>query len=135
MTENEKAATFIGWKSEDRCNDFLVQYASDPIWKCRSGHEFPKPRGRWKGGNTHEHSISAPDMSRPENYMQALDAIEGYTLVRDEAGYSCALYDGKRRLKYEPPICNRPTLAQAVTEALAALYDAEPEETKVRSIR
>jgi len=116
MTENEKAATFIGWKPDD-CHCAL------------------KPGA---------HGHFCPDMSRPENYMRALetDAIRNrgdwriqYLTARAElpAHFSCYInYQtrySRQRYKSNHYVCDAQgrgaTVGQAIIAALAALYDQE----------
>lgn len=98
LSDNEKAATFIGW------------YAGLPI----------------------------PDMSKPENYMRALEAVaNGFSSYTIDVAFGCcaegwfvALGDdygngpwidgAKRNIEREAP-----TIGEATVLALVALYDAE----------
>lgn len=107
LNENEKAATYIGWKpgqpSDCRFDD------SDRY--CRNGTEHCYI----------DHAIAtkaAPDMSRPDNYMRALDR-EMCELSRDYDGWQLDL----ARLK--APAIWYSTAGEAIIKALAALYDAE----------
>src|SRR6266478_3477927 len=64
MTYVELACTFLGiWKPGQKCDKYLVAYANSPVWKCEAGHEFPKPKGRWRGEIHHEHDIPCPTLT------------------------------------------------------------------------
>lgn len=61
MTDNEKAAHFIGWKPE-------LCEAKHPLVMTHGGQK----RVRCKHNETSRHTIEAPDMSLPANYMKAV---------------------------------------------------------------
>lgn len=67
VTEAEWTACLdlIGaWKPGQRCNDFLDKYADEPIWRCESGHSFPKPKKhRWRGEIHYPHDIPIPPVT------------------------------------------------------------------------
>jgi hypothetical protein len=132
MTENEKAATFIGWQPGQRCEG--VPLPASVCWRCSScGYEY----GPFYSG---AHSTPAPDMSDPRNYMKALE------MVRVEGEYYPEIYTNgigwlARFGKVIGPdfedgspfaICriakSHADLGSAVTRALAALYDARASE-------
>lgn len=125
MTANEKAATFIGWKRE-YCTENprprgSILNSKGPIRRCRHGHLT-------------RHYSKAPDMSKPENYMQALETLrrKGYawTLGGDPDWMDEAV--GHPRKKFSGAIWGY-GYAQLAKEAygdspvttLAALYDTE----------
>jgi len=105
MTNNEKAATFIGWRHKE-CS--ICETAWSPETVQISVH-MPMC------------SVRAPDMSKPENYMRALQALPAdlmWNLGIDPYGY---------------PYCNIMSRmygvqdtrgrGHSVMDALAALYD------------
>jgi len=96
MTENEKAATFIGWKPDD-CHCAL------------------KPGA---------HGHFCPDMSRPENYMRALTCgrMVSWGLKYDASrdGLICELRSAR-----DAEIQVAGSSSHVVVLALAALYDQE----------
>lgn len=106
MTENEKAATFIG----PVCDGEVVYVRTRGWFKCRKCKLEDIARAEWV------HKV--PDMSLPANYMKALDALVAkygaiqLTLTHHAIGLST------------------PGFAHHVVEnewpqTLAALYDAE----------
>ena len=92
MTNNEKAATYIGWR--EWCSNF----------DCWIRHP-------------------APDMTRPENYMRALEMLPAsltWTMGRDpRGGYYCRIMGSMYGVQ--------DTKGEGINpvEALAALYDKE----------
>lgn len=118
MTDNEKAATFIGWNPTVQCycaskglNRMNPEHADLPI----------------------EHSMSAPDMSDPRNYMKALEAIQARTNHGPiELRLSCERDDDWKPTKYVWDMRLYKVLEDEHTvdwaspvKALALLYDAE----------
>jgi hypothetical protein len=127
MTDHEKAATFIGWVQEQTYGALGFKYA------------------KWC-------TLPAPDMSKPENYMWALETLRqrGFTYslggdsvalmkLRAERGskdvrvYTVALWpsiDGSMDLNSEVHGDSSNSIAEAVIKALAALYNTEHPETE-----
>ena len=122
MTDNEKAATFIGWKF---CGSGDLEYESQRTAACRvCGARGPI-------GTLHR----APDMTIPNRYMKALEGL-AHRIMRlwpalecaETLKFQCWIYD---RWDEESEDCI--TLAhtygesfgEAAIKALAALYDAE----------
>ena len=100
MTNNEKSATFIGWKPYEQ--DFV----HGAIWRDEDG-------------------IRAPDMSKPENYMRAL-VEQIVSLEHDYEGWHCSLARLMPEDSKVPVIPDwHETAGQAVISAFARLYDAE----------
>lgn len=98
MTDNEKAATFIGW-----------------VGAC---DEHP-----WSGD---VRCSKAPDMSKPENYMRALDRLHQRGAGFVQWGNGCfATFNDEDGTDHTGPI--KETIAEAVVAFLVALYDAEHE--------
>ena len=106
LTENEKAATFIGWKDRERClapKKPVDDREFGDVW-CPSCNEVY---------GCGDHDVKCPDMSDLRNYMKALEGngikwahqLDGPWYVSKSNG-SCG--DGA-----------------TVGKALAALYDAE----------
>ena len=111
MTDNEKAATYIGWR---------------PNQPCKCGLRNPMT------GDQYDHYKDAPDMTKPENYMAAVrrkaveDDLEfefcrdGDTTTGKDAWYchvsnlGSVIVEGK----------DENDLSLAILKALAALYDA-----------
>lgn len=112
MTENEKAATFIGWV--EICNN---------CWPCQGPH---RPTPGWVHSCREHcevvpHKIPAPDMNLPQNYMLALEnlPINEWTIYRDvERDIECRIGIPAKAIGRTP------------LEALAAPWDAEHEESK-----
>jgi len=122
MTDNEKAATFIGWEPDavDRICEVCGARKSQVEQKWQDGHIFGN------GG-----TLSAPDMSDPRNYMKALEAINAAghwfpEIMTNGIGW---LFRFGRMHAEIVPIINiaksHKEHGQAATLALAALYDAE----------
>lgn len=110
MTDNEKAATFIGW-SPYTCDDGHCDF-------CGS-RAFP------------HHPAQAPDMSDPRNYMKALENLGRDLSIayRHESGivqltsWFCDIAYQSSAFNEINAIGKSPS--EAVTKALAALYDTE----------
>jgi len=113
MTENEKAATFIGWYPGQICE---ICALTDGCYDCDL--------------EIGTHIRKVPDMSRPENYMRALEGGDfGYEMIYDPqlgdaAWWSVDIYRDHRG--------NRVALGESrigrgdsVIQALAKLYDKE----------
>lgn len=96
MTENEKAATFIGWRPGEVCESEM----GCPEWDMDQSSVFHR-----------DHLVAAPDMSDPRNYTKAL---EGLWWERAMNGRWKVLRSGKAHGFGHTP-----------QKALAALYDAE----------
>lgn len=120
MTDNEKAATFIGWKPGQRCGGCDARMMDHGFENIDA--ETGEPFGR-------AHTIDAPDMSDPRNYMKALEGLSERGWLWFVANHA----DGKIQMKIWKP-AHHPTADQAaqlkparevVVVALAALYDAE----------
>ena len=98
MTDNEKAATYIGWKEGEKCqrrhNEFMDRCS------CGAGVELDE-----------RHDAAAPDMADPRNYMKALESCDNWRLMKR----ALCWVERNQVVKYGP---------NAIT-ALAALYDAE----------
>jgi hypothetical protein len=117
MTDNEKAATFIGWKRLQHCED-TTWTLEDEGGRCdECGYLVVGPIG---AGNRF-HDRIAPNMSKPENYMKALEGLrypqsfDLFSLVNNR--FRCALN--------RAVIGDGDTVGLAVTEALARRFDAE----------
>lgn len=105
MTDNEKAAHFIGWKPFE---DMVVCRCTEE----RDYHPVEKV------------AIPAPDMSDPRNYMKALEAdLEGWRANIDTPEGLRGIWLGRQGgvWAYGAGL----DFAAAVVKALAALYDAE----------
>lgn len=133
MTDNEKAATFIGWKPDCR--------------GCEKSWEHLDYFNGRKSNEIRHHD--APDMSRPDNYMKALEAVrdKGYVwalggqpewLVQasrdrhpdgrgDERIHTVAFWGYRHENLAKEAYGNSDdgNAAKAIGKALAALYDAE----------
>ena len=99
MTDNEKAATFIGWHEGEICNG-------------RHYGQVECPKSHYGRHQDAEHNVPAPDMSDPRNYMKALaDIVEplNWTSTFNKAVYFTLL-------GHKP---------NPVITALAAIYDSE----------
>ena len=100
MTDNEKAATFIGWTD----GEFTCIYHEPCPSDCRERKRKP---------------LGAPDMSKPENYMRALNALPvelTWMIYRDAEG------DHETRIdRFKPTVI----IGRTPLEALAALYDTQ----------
>jgi hypothetical protein len=127
MTNNEKAATFIGWEpnSENQAEiGTLCQGHAGQV--VETGTALGAMRVRCKHGQIWAHIVEsdAPDMARPDNYMKALQAIAGRM---QELELHCR--DNGREwglsLNDCDPISYHATVGDAVLAALAALYDVE----------
>jgi|SRR5579862_3339731 len=115
MNDNEKAATFIGWR-EGQLGGLCRFDDSNRVCQLGTKHcyfdhsKYPEP---------------APDMSDPRNYMKALDS-QMSELVRDYEGWHCDLTKLWRDEEGTVVVKRwHKTAGEAVISALAALYDAE----------
>lgn len=106
MTENEKAATYIGWKPKTWCGECEIigkNKHADLKAKFNLGHYVP-----------------APDMSLPNNYMKALEGLPpewGWTVNRGPRGnFTVRIWD---------VMYGKGESCRSAVEALAALWDAE----------
>jgi hypothetical protein len=114
MTANQKAATFIGWK---------------PDMTCKEALDFSNSK---RGMHWHE----APDMSRPENYIKALDSIpREYDVVIEDRWQVTIQRDtdthgGTNFITFHVDT----DCGVAVVDALADLYDAtHPEQAEAQA--
>ncbi len=114
MTDNEKAATFIGWKPGERCNTEGIAWLDCPHKQFKYHYD---------GGDTlgvcveiEPHDIPAPDMTDPGNYMKALEKIDPLKWKWNLARDYCIIDDWEGNLEFE---------GRTPVEALAALYDVE----------
>jgi len=111
MTDNEKAATFVGWRPNAPCTDHPSITRVVATEHCTLSAMMV-------------HDVLAPDMSKPENYMRALESLNNYEMSRDERlGCAVAIPDfGHAEGR------TFTTMAEAAVAALAALYAAEHKE-------
>lgn len=109
MTNNEKAATSIGWRPKTPC--FNQSLDNESCSACGTGI------GMVAGPRVPPHYVAAPDMSKPENYMRALEG-----LPRD---YEWALFRGECRIREVSRLWAMASRGATPAAALAALYDAE----------
>lgn len=143
MTDNEKAATFIGWQ-EGHCDlskgDYRVvdcphtgKHADcsrfvecHTWWICLCGAEMPCTTDELNhpqlGPNIH-HDRAAPDMTDPRNYMKALEILSERRLEPD-LGVTQGHWYVDTDTKGETELYAK-TPAEAVILRLVALYDAE----------
>jgi len=114
MTDNEKAATFIGWKP-----GMVHRAVSMGITTVSVPCDADDPRA---------HPLEAPDMSRPENYMKAAREVYRMLFVEDDARLTAfqrsGLMDIIETVLYE----DAPT---SLIAWLAGFYDAEHPEAQV----
>jgi hypothetical protein len=134
MTDNEKAATYLDWKPETKCTA-----PCKPV----DDHEFgdvwcPVCKEVFGCGN---HDVKCPDMSKPENYMRALEVLLSVPHPMSWPTYvdfPCPARDnGKYIAPWGCTIRHRyhvrgfgTILGEAAINALAALYDAEHPQEK-----
>jgi hypothetical protein len=125
VTPNEKAATFVGWEPNKQCNRqrFRIDYSGAECWDCgkRVGTSEIRP-----------HIAEMPDMSKPENYMRALEGLVERRWLWFIANHA----DGSIQVKIwradvsmfarEP--ARRQAIGTLAIQALATLYDAEHSE-------
>lgn len=120
LSPNEKAATFIDWTPRF-CEGYRIELIDGWLCDLCETRFAQKPQHRHQCGD-------CPDMTKPENYMRALEAC-GYrfSIARD---YPALVENG---LAY---VCNiesttyiaegwYQTAGEAVIAAFAALYDTE----------
>ena len=112
MTDNEKAATFIGWSPT------------------------PTNRGYCLAATVRSQSscfiAEAPDMSKPQNYMRALEALPDNRwpdmCLHENRHWRCSIWSqwnndiGSHAIYWGG---DGETCGEAVVKALVALYDAE----------
>jgi hypothetical protein len=115
MTDDEKAATFIGWDLNQLCVAPMKPIDGCADWWCAVCN--------YAGGSRHD--TKCPDMSKPENYMRALEARDWYSLDKGD-NFRCAVASGDDLISRY----SKNSMAAAIVEALAALYDAEHPETE-----
>ncbi len=104
LTDNEKCATFIGWKRGDGNGHRVGVY-----W-CHTCNRYTP--------DTIAHLNAAPDMSKPENYMRAIAA-----LVAKYGAIQLTLV--KNGVSLSTPGREHEVMCDTWTETLAALYQAE----------
>ena len=114
MTDNDKAATYIGWKEGEKCqrrhNEFMD--------RCSCGADVELDE---------RHDAAAPDMADPRNYMKALEGLPAayqYDVARRDGKTVCMIWRSDRS---DNDIECRQYIHEASVPvaALAALYDAE----------
>jgi hypothetical protein len=135
MTDDEKAATFIGWTPE-QCQPeapYDVWFRAD----SGSGSMRELVQGPCPHGHFRPHPIPAPDMSKPQNYMRALEVVaQREDLTCDVAfgvgvaGWWVALGDdcgvGAFKIGVDGRLAGMGrTLSDAAVAVLAALYEAD----------
>ena len=119
LTNNEKAATFIGWKSPRLCR----------------GTKRDRICGTHQRGDEHHiagTNLFAPDMRKPGNYMRALEALPDNRwpdmCLHENRHWRCSIWNqwnndiGSHAIYWGG---DGETCGEAVVKALAALYDAE----------
>ena len=119
LTDNEKAATFIGWKPDKRCGR--------AIWLLLEGCP---DCDYW--GDLGEHDVPCPLMSLPKNYMRALETLPDNRwpdmCLHENRHWHCSIWNqwdndiGSHAIYWGG---DGETCGEAVVKALAALYDAE----------
>ncbi len=121
MTDNEKAATFIGWGP---CLDQRWKAVEMGYFECLGCH---RREPEWN--MVHR---AAPDMTDPRNYMKALEALlpHGFEISFEHAygHFECCIERAPSVIADWSGAGS--TIGHAVSEALAALYDAEHETCK-----
>ena len=124
MNDNEKAASFIGWRECPNPEHNWIYSCDSHLFHCYGC-------GREDSIFARIH-LPAPDMNKPENYMRALEASgrqfaveRKYPATRDKGlAYACEITTNG----HDAFACWYQTAAQAVVKALASLYDAEHKE-------
>lgn len=117
MTDNEKAATFIGWKSETSCwvgeggRSTAAFFDARPDGVCDCGWTFEHPEAGQISSTVPSHLEPPPDMSDPRNYMKA--QVAWSILTHRESWTATPLNSISPRGYGKTPVA-----------ALAALYDA-----------
>ena len=121
LTENERAATFIGWRPDlqaDVC-ELCGAVSSDVPERFRFEHNFRL--------NT---AVAAPDLTDPRNYMKALESLDGFILgIQQKTKFVQKV--GILKDNYPLQISSeRPdrTLGDLVISFLSEIYDAEHKE-------
>lgn len=123
MNDNEKAATFIGWKPEQVCDVDNYETTGDRAY-CPRCHNFIETVSATVGDFARSirilchHSVPAPDMNDPRNYMKALEACHGYRMIKEDAMTEVRAFkfiDSEYKQGW----------GKTPVETLAALYDAE----------
>jgi len=123
VTDNEKAATFIGWKFCD----------GKPIWQNNPTLRFKCSKCERTEPDAIDLHRPAPNMSKPENYMRALQAvfeagwcpcIEG---DHHHGGSTWKVFFGHALRDATESVLDL-NISEGVRRALAALYDAEHKE-------
>lgn len=117
LSDNEKAATFIGWRV---CSGVWEEWRGmDRYFKCTgcSAESSGDGVGRQHG----KPDFRASDMSDPRNYMKALEAVvPNFSIRRTSANARWIVQWGDDKSQHYGQ-----TMALAVMQALAALYDTE----------
>jgi len=120
LTDNEKAASYIGWKRERCC--IVYSKAARRVFASAASTSFCECGAPY----SEVHDIPAPAMRQPENYMRALLAASQHRrieIVLLGMGCTVTIFRDPR---------NQYIAAQGETPvaALAALYDTEHAEGK-----
>ena len=137
MTPNQKAASAVKWSPGQRCQGLRSSEDGRPAWGfCSCGYWGPVGQS---------HAVPEPDMSRPQNYMRALEAVACRKPYLDlelkslgcEDGKCLWVFGGAREGESRPFIETRHSMTDAgsaIVPWLAALYDAEhPESAEVHA--
>ena len=141
LTDNEKAATFIGWTGKRECNGWVwmppipgakggaMAYCMLPEHSDIKSTEYSLSVGRIEKVI---HDVPAPDMTQPENYMRALEALPDNRwpdmCLHENRHWRCSIWNqwnndiGSHAIYWGG---HGKTCGEAVVKALAALYDAE----------
>jgi hypothetical protein len=141
LNDNERAATFIGWKPGpcDLSRMLVAEIFGGVEYRCSTCawvKQVPVHKNSTLvayGPDFYQHNNTAPDMSKPENYMGALEATgRAYQFKREMAAsyammglfYACTIPD------YDINAFWYKTGGEAAIAALAALYDAQARDNK-----
>lgn len=112
MTDNEKAATFIPWQ---RCTCSGPPFGALPSIGI---HGLAGQCGTCYG------FFGAPDMTKPENYMQALETLPRKYNIDIEDRWQVTIQDPERPEQWTFFSVDT-NCGVAVLKTLALLYDAE----------
>lgn len=117
MTDNEKAATFIGWKPEQPCTSRTHRIGFRISCEfCAFNRHASESELRTDGAG-HAHFLPPPDMRDPRNYMAALEDAQ----PKDERREGMLASLSRTIWNHDP---------REIVDYLAALYDAEHPEEK-----
>lgn len=111
LTDNEKAATYIGWVPNTPCTERHVEWFTR--CPCGSDAEPEQP-----------HNKACPVMNWPENYMRAFEEASEPSLFWDLGYWYCHLYTGTVPNRYKI-VGTGNTVSEAVFSALVILYNEE----------